>query len=122
MINLNSLRFKWCFLGELRTFECADGLHWHQAIQNCDLPEEANCELAPPSGEDTEQPPPGEIVVECPAPDEGVSPLVPHPETCNLYFECIDGMPNLRHCLPGQLFDRELGICRDANLVFCLLE
>lgn len=33
-----------CYHGERVQFDCAAGLHWNQATENCDVPANAKCE------------------------------------------------------------------------------
>lgn len=34
-----------CYDGVPKPFKCADNIHWNQKIQECDLPENAYCQV-----------------------------------------------------------------------------
>lgn len=72
-------------------------LHYNRLLQVCDWPWQAGCETCPPINADGTYPPPSKINHES--------------DTCNLYYECINGIPYLRSCTGGQCFSRTCQEC-----------
>lgn len=128
-----------CSAGHPQTFECLNGLHWNQDIQDCDFPLNVECEVNkyhsvqnhqynafwcnfqinypttedPPVESTTEPSPP-----ECPS-EQGVF-MLPHPTSCSLFYICVgDGQPHLRECPDDLEFDSAVGECRRTELFEC---
>ena len=87
---------------------CAEGLHFDEANQRCDLIENVRCLREP-------------IQIECPATDRPFT-MEPHPFVCDLYFICINGVATELQCLPGMHFDVNLRECQVIEEAVCIID
>lgn len=134
-----SFRFYVCSDGHPELFHCLNGLHWHQAIQDCDFPIKAKCEvieiivistckpkfnksfflikIAPPKDPEDTPPPPPPPAPTC-RPGQGVYTF-PHPTNCNEFYLCVGDVEAYhRVCAPDMIFNPTLGECeRTGNFV-----
>jgi hypothetical protein len=83
--------------------ECPAGLHFSRTLRECTTPKKAECEV----DEDRE---------ECPA--EGIK-NISHPDNCEKYIICFNGMEIERNCPAGLHFSRELRECTDPEKAEC---
>lgn len=44
---------------------------------------------------------------------------LPYPDNCYQFIECILGHRNIQTCPSGLMFDRTVGQCNEAHLVYC---
>jgi len=78
--------------------QCPPGTLFDPKIGECNL--EANVECEPT------------------CPDSGTATF-PHDRNCSLYWLCSMGVPSLRQCPPGLVFDPKLSTCNIQDAVFC---
>lgn len=93
-----------CFGGEPIPLSCGAGLHWSTKDQRCVDEEEANCEFGDDDAES------------CPA--EGIF-QISHPDSCDQYIMCMNGMKITRNCAPGFHFSRDFRTCVPPGLANC---
>lgn len=101
-----------CYDGEPEQFDCGPGLHWDPNNNWCIREEDSECEPNFPL------PPIREI--ECPEDTENDILFLPHPEDCQFYFICLNGLSILQRCARHLLFDyvRENCFFRDQARCF----
>ncbi len=88
-----------CSEGSLDLFSCPNGLHFNAVHKLCDFPQNANCAVK---------------VGTCVDGD-----LLPHEESCELFYMCSENSLNLFSCPAGLFFNRTLKICDFADNVNC---
>jgi len=53
-------------------------------------------------------------VGKCPSKDGELPVYLPDASDCSLFYECSNGVPNQKECLPGLCFDPKLNVCAFA--------
>lgn len=99
-----------CINGFPRVINCAPGLNWDTAQELCDLPQNANCEVAPPDLEEEE------LVYIC---EPGNTYVTRHPLDCQQFIMCINGEQRINRCASDLLFDPANLRCDFAANVNC---
>lgn len=108
-------RYYICHNHQTIGLNCAPGKHFDPINNWCDIPENANCEVA--VGPDPETPPPIDTI-QCP--DDGFY-YRPHPTTCEYYFLCANGESTMMQCAPGLKFDTKTDRCTLADDATCII-
>lgn len=86
-----------CMDGETFVDRCPEGHYFSAPTQNCPLIRDVTCT--------------GCATI-------GVVNLA-HPDSCDLYYECIFGRREERKCPEGHRFDRRIGVCNVRDEVEC---
>ena len=102
----NCAKYYLCFGGEQIPMACGDGLHWSIHEDTCMDESKAKCEF----GDDDDD------VEECP--DDGIK-QISHPDNCEKYILCVNGMRIKRNCAPGFHFSRQFRSCVDPDIAEC---
>jgi hypothetical protein len=123
-------KFYSCLNGVGSPQQCADGLHFDPIIGTCVWARESSrkgCSLSSASenqkseASDAESNKDGESLpngFKCPGGKLGVHPALPHPDSCRLYYVCLNGItPNEAGCTSGLVFNKETGKCDDPENV-----
>jgi len=92
-------QFYVCSEGSLNVHSCPNGLHFSPTHKLCDFPQNANCAVK---------------VNTCVDGD-----LLPHEESCELFYVCSEGNLSLLSCPAGLFFNRTLKVCDFADNVNC---
>lgn len=100
-----------CHDGAPVEFDCGESLHWDPISNWCIREEDSECEPSYPL------PPIREI--ECPEDTESDILFLPHPEDCQFYFICLDGVSILTRCARNMLFDYTISKCFFADNARC---
>lgn len=96
-------RYYICLGGNQLPMACGSGLHWSTAENQCMDEDEAECqfesshEFCPETGIDN----------------------ISHPDSCDMYILCLNGLEIEMHCAPGFHFSREFGSCVHPLLANC---
>lgn len=106
-------RYYLCQNGVAKPLYCAPNFHFNPIFGFCDFPENVNCEVEVTPEPETE---PGEVEIECP--EAGIF-WIPHPNTCEYYFMCVNGTPILHHCSPGLFWDSANNRCDVKENAVC---
>ncbi|XP_069691017.1 peritrophin-1-like [Periplaneta americana] len=82
--------------------ECPANLHWNKQLDTCDYPYRAGCAVTPcPAGP----------IPACPYPDPALSVFFPHPNDCNWFFHCSNGVAYCKQCPANLHWNVELNTC-----------
>ncbi|KAK1135090.1 hypothetical protein K0M31_007860 [Melipona bicolor] len=113
-------KFLQCANGGTYIMDCAPGTVFNPSISVCDWPnnvrgcedavkskEEATTPLVPPDYEDYRKPEQPRKIV-CPADYTG---LLPHPDTCKKFLQCLKGGTFIMDCGPGTAFNPAISVC-----------
>lgn len=87
----NCQLFHLCLDGILHEQSCPNGLHFNVIDTLCDWPQNANCAVKVDTCVDGD--------------------LLPHEESCELFYRCSEGSLNLFSCPAGLFFNRSLKVC-----------
>jgi hypothetical protein len=91
---------------------CSQGLHFNPRLEQCDRPENAQCEIrAPPTHPLPNFPP----VPTC----RPGNTFFPSLTECNRYFMCVNNTPILMTCPRGFLWNDRIRMCDEASNVQC---
>lgn len=104
-------RFFVCNNGSAVEQDCGPSLHWDPSNDWCILEEDSKCEPSYPLPEVRE--------IECPEDTESDIIFLPHPEECQFYFICLDGVSILARCARNMLFDYVIENCFFAESARC---
>jgi len=129
-------KFYSCLNGVGSLQQCADGLHFDPDIGTCVWARESSrkgclsalkrAQQAEDAAKKTFQNQPegvkeGESLpngFKCPGGKLGIHPALPHPDSCRLYYVCLNGVtPNEAGCVSGLVFNRETSKCDDPKNV-----
>lgn len=120
-----------CLNGVGSLQQCADGLHFDPDIGTCVWARESSrkgCLSALKRAQQAEaatKKPDGEKEGEslpngfkCPGGKLGIHPALPHPDSCRLYYVCLNGVtPNEAGCVSGLVFNKETSKCDNPQNV-----
>ncbi|KAG8229162.1 hypothetical protein J437_LFUL009232 [Ladona fulva] len=118
-----------CVLGNPIYMSCPPGLNFNPTLNVCDYPSHAGCGTVPNTP--TEEPVPStsapetttnssnshvddscqKVKSKCPVPESANATLLPNPDDCGSYCECVWGTPVLMHCPIGLHFNPSLNVC-----------
>lgn len=104
-------RYFVCYDGAPVGDDCGETLHWDPNNNWCIKEEDSECE--------PNYPLPEVRVIECPEDTESDIIFLPHPEDCQFYFICLDGMSVLARCARNMLFDYVMENCFFAESARC---
>lgn len=128
-------RFYSCLNGVGSSQQCAEGLHFDPSIGTCVWARESTrkgCLSANKRAQQNEAtkkpllPDPdaekeGESLpngFKCPGGKLGIHPALPHPDSCRLYYVCLNGVtPNEAGCVSGLVFNPDTAKCDDPKNV-----
>jgi len=125
-------KFYSCLNGVGSVQQCADGLHFDMDIGTCVWARESTrkgCLSAskraaaaqPEVKKVQEEQKEGESLpngFKCPGGKLGIHPALPHPDSCRLYYVCLNGViPNEAGCTSGLVFNKESAKCDDPRNV-----
>ena len=128
-------RFYSCLNGVGSSQQCAEGLHFDPNIGTCVWARESTrkgCLSANKRAQQNEAtrkpliPDPdaekeGESLpngFKCPGGKLGIHPALPHPDSCRLYYVCLNGVtPNEAGCVSGLVFNPDTAKCDDPKNV-----
>ena len=128
-------RFYSCLNGVGSSQQCAEGLHFDPNIGTCIWAREstrkgclsankrsqANEATRKPLIPEAEGEKEGESLpngFKCPGGKLGVHPALPHPDSCRLYYVCLNGItPNEAGCVSGLVFNPDTAKCDDPKNV-----
>ena len=128
-------RFYSCLNGVGSSQQCAEGLHFDPSIGTCVWAREStrkgclsankraqqNEATKKPLIPDAEAEKEGESLsngFKCPGGKLGVHPALPHPDSCRLYYVCLNGVvPNEAGCVSGLVFNPDTAKCDDPENV-----
>src|SRR5690349_7323972 len=99
-------KFYLCLRGEKVPLNCSEGIHWSIDSEMCLPVKEAKCDF---DSDDDD-------IEECP--DAGVK-SISHPDDCEKYVLCVNGMRLKRNCSPGLHFSRDFRTCVDPEIAGC---
>ena len=105
------IEFNYIHLIEIHFQDCGDGFHFDPVYNWCILEEDSKCIPEFPEVDIKE--------IECPASTDNDVILLPHPEECNYYFICLDGISVLMRCARTLLFDYIKGQCFFEETAVC---
>lgn len=108
---IDRFRFFVCYDGEPVEFDCGETLHWDPVNNWCIKEEDSECEPSYPLPDVQE--------IECPEDTENDIIFIPHPEDCQFYFICLDGVSMLARCARTMLFDHVIANCFFAESARC---
>lgn len=91
-----------CWGGEGIPLRCGDGLHWSTEEEMCLPIADANCKFR--------------HIEECP--DDGIK-NVAHPDDCEMFVMCVNGIRIKRDCAPGMHFSRRFRMCVPPAIAEC---
>lgn len=103
-----------CINGTPFELKCPRGLYFNERIQTCDYPGNVDCVTSFPSQELTTSMASTGI---CENEDDFT--LLPHPESCALFYQCFNGIDFLVSCPVGRYFDAIARECRESAAVEC---
>ncbi|XP_076325216.1 uncharacterized protein LOC143233152 [Tachypleus tridentatus] len=98
-------KFILCINGNAIMQTCADGLRFNPKIENCDYARNVDCD--PPCDKDCDDKPTHSPGILCKKP----SGLFPHPDKCNLFIHCSNGIPHVKNCPSILHFSPNLKVC-----------
>lgn len=108
---MNIFRYFVCYDGAPVEFDCGDSLHFDPNMNWCIKEEDSFCEPSYPLPDVRE--------IECPEDTENDIIFIPHPEECQFYFICLDGVSILARCARNLLFDYQMEKCFFADSAVC---
>lgn len=126
-----------CIDGSAFRLSCPTGLWFDIVRQTCDDPENANCILVPTIPTISMTTTTETTVTTSTSTTEGTEgttmdpgicrnvpdmAYIPSPESCSLYYQCINGKAYLLACPLGLWFDVQIQTCDDPENVECDLE
>ncbi|GLV44874.1 uncharacterized protein CBL_14554 [Carabus blaptoides fortunei] len=101
---------------------CSYGLHWNDKLKACDRPEDAGCQknetTAAPSPT-TEIPSSNETWSSCDGVPHYIDVLLPNPEDCGSYIQCVHQKPMVRPCPAGLHWSVAANRCEWPNIAKC---
>lgn len=114
-----------CQDGQAMLHECPDGLHFNNAIKQCDWPP-AGCfpgmtrpETQPNIPEEGKANMSG-CIGTCPNPDPMEQTIhLPYGGNCKKFCKCSNGTPFIMDCPPGLHFDKTLSVCNWPWVAHC---
>lgn len=93
-----------CYHGNQIERLCAPGLHFNRVLEQCMLPQLAQCDNSD----------------KCPDVDDVMNPVfLPNPEDCGAYFVCFEGKPISRDCAENLWWDVVYNWCTSGDEVTC---
>jgi hypothetical protein len=130
-------KFYSCLNGVGTLQQCADGLHFDPELGTCVWARQSlrkgclSSSKRAQQSESTSRKPllanlfddekEGESLpngFKCPGGKLGIHPALPHPESCRLYYVCLNGVtPNEAGCVAGLVFNKETAKCDDPTNV-----
>lgn len=105
-----------CIDGNAFRLSCPRGLYFDEPGQTCSDPRDVVCNVTPPPTPPTAPTPP-------PAPSCDDVPnfrFIPHPNSCQDYFQCINGNAFLVSCPRGRYFSEPIQSCDYPQNVNCV--
>ncbi|KAJ6647235.1 Peritrophin-1 [Pseudolycoriella hygida] len=96
-------RYYICYHGSPIRQQCIKEMHWNPAINKCDYPDNAKCEIKP-------------SLPICPRKGQV---FYPHPEMCDYFIYCQDGYLTVQQCPFYYHWDTVTQSCRWRNLARC---
>lgn len=117
-----------CIEGFPRVINCAPNLHWNEASNQCDLPQNAQCRIAVNETDFYHfwssvikffpfQPPEKELNYVC---DPTRHYVTVHPHDCQSFIVCLGGERRINRCAKNLLFDPHHLHCDVAENVNCV--
>lgn len=107
-----------CINGVAYPQSCSEGLYFSMELQHCVPPAESDCDLA--EGPELPEPPLPEQSPMC----DGIENFhyLSHPERCDLYYQCIDGIAYRLSCPLHYIFSSESQRCGNQYEFNCELK
>lgn len=101
-----------CINLEAFLLRCPRELHFNERLQSCTDPVSADCILNHPPPLPTQTP-------ELSCLDQPNFHRIPHPQECDMFYECMDEVPILLYCPIGRYFHEIIRDCVDSEEVDC---